>query len=134
MSDKLERTWHDRLLWKVAWASRSGAAFGGFAIMVGEIVDNGERTETNRIVVTDGKNPEPGIDCATCRKLLAQYDFSTGLYSPSAEELFSAGAVPVPNFGWFCGQSCADDYGHKFNVSFQRNQQGEVEYYPEGLS
>lgn len=105
-----------------------------FGVIVRLDVDNGETIEHDQIVVTDGKNPECGIHCAMCLKLLAQYDLSTGLYVPAVEELFSGGAVPVPNFGWFCGQACANDYGHKFNVSFRRNLQGEVEYYPEGLS
>jgi hypothetical protein len=78
-------------------------------------------------------NPE-GIDCAMCGKLLARCDPSTDVLTPSCEEILSAGAVPIPNFGWFCSQQCADDYEREFGIKFQRNEEGRVEYYPEGWS
>jgi hypothetical protein len=42
-----------------------------------------------------------------------------------------SGAVPVPNFGWFCSQECATRYeGASGRRMFDRNAAGEVQYYP----
>ncbi len=90
-----------------------------------------EREKFGPFMVTTEKNLDPeGIICAMCEKKLSQYNSSTDKHSPSAEELYQAGVVPIPNFGWFCSQECADAYEQKFNVRFDRNAQGKVQYYP----
>jgi hypothetical protein len=73
-------------------------------------------------------NPE-GIDCQECGKLLARYDPATDLPIPSCEELHVAGAVPVPNFGWFCSQECGRRYTEKTGIRFDRDAEGSIRYY-----
>ena len=48
---------------------------------------------------------------------------------PTAEQCYSAGNVPVPNLGWFCSQACAVAFEGKNGVKFERNQNGEINYY-----
>jgi hypothetical protein len=70
------------------------------------------------------------IPCAHCLKLLAKADPQRDSHSPSPEELLASGAVPVPNFGWFCSQHCATLYEQaKGKMLFDRNAAGEVQYY-----
>jgi hypothetical protein len=64
-----------------------------------------------------------------CDKLLAEYDATTDSHSPSPEELFESGAVPVPNFGWFCGQECGRRYTETTGVRFDRDAEGNIRYY-----
>ncbi len=97
-------------------------------------MDKVEREKIGSFVVTYAKDRDPNIICAMCEKFLAQYNAATDDFTPSCEQIFAEGAVPVPNFGWFCSQDCADAYGHKFDVRFDRNAEGKVEYYPEGIS
>jgi hypothetical protein len=69
------------------------------------------------------------IICAQCGKLLAKAVRDT--HSPSPEDLLQTGAVPVPNFGWFCSQECATSYERaRGRRMFDRNAAGEVQYYP----
>jgi hypothetical protein len=91
-----------------------------------------EREIIGSFVITRSKHRDPNILCAMCEKLLARYNAATDDFTPSIEEIYAQGAVPIPNFGWFCGQSCADEYSGKFNVKFARNAEGKVDYYSEG--
>ena len=73
----------------------------------------------------------PGIHCSNCGKLLADYLPETDNHSIPPEELFAKGAVPVPNFGWFCSQFCATQWeADRGLISFQRDEKGDVRYYP----
>jgi hypothetical protein len=73
----------------------------------------------------------PDILCAHCGKLLARAVPERDAHSPSPEELLASGAVPIPNFGWFCNQECAKHYERaKGRRMFDRNAAGEVQYYP----
>ena len=91
-----------------------------------------EREKVGPFVITYAKDRDPNILCAMCEKLLALYNAPTDNFTPSIEEIYTDGAVPVPNFGWFCSQNCANEYSEKFKVGFARNEKGKVEYYPEG--
>jgi hypothetical protein len=51
------------------------------------------------------------------------------LRTPAVEQLVAAGSVPVPNFGWFCGQACADTFSREQGIAFQRDATGKVSYY-----
>ena len=71
------------------------------------------------------------ITCAQCSKLLAVHDSATDTHEPAPEPLLASGAVPVPNFGWFCSQECATHFEQAHGKPlFQRNVAGEVQYYP----
>jgi hypothetical protein len=84
------------------------------------------------VILTSNKNLNPdGIDCAMCGKLLSCYDSASDTHEPPCEQLMAEGKVPVPNFGWFCGQGCASAYEREFGVHFQRDAEGKVEYYAE---
>lgn len=54
------------------------------------------------------------------------------MHTPSPEELQAAGAVQVPNFGWFCSQECGQAYETEFGVGFERNAAGHISYYGSG--
>ncbi len=69
------------------------------------------------------------IRCAMCDKLLAEYDASTDKHIPSVEALFENGAVPVPNFGWFCSQECGRLFTEKKGTTFDRDAEGNIRYY-----
>jgi hypothetical protein len=72
------------------------------------------------------------VTCVTCGKVLAIYDPQTDKHHPTGEELFASGAVPVPNFGWFCTQACGSEYEkRKGQQMFQRDADGNIRYYPE---
>jgi hypothetical protein len=73
----------------------------------------------------------PDIVCAHCGKILARAEPERGPHVPTPEVLLTSGAVPVPNFGWFCGQDCATRFEQaKGRRMFDRNSAGDVEYYP----
>jgi len=77
------------------------------------------------------KKSFPDIICEQCRKMLARADVEHNTHAPPPEDLLAAGAVPVPNFGWFCSQECAAAYEQaKGRRMFDRNAAGEVQYYP----
>jgi len=77
------------------------------------------------------KQSFPDIVCEQCKKMLARADVEHATHVPPPESLLAAGAVAVPNFGWFCSQECAALYeranGRRI---FDRNAAGEVQYYP----
>lgn len=88
-----------------------------------------------QIVVTKAEDLDPrGIACRQCKKLLATYDKQADKLSPSFEELFAAGALPIPNFGWLCSQACADDCEREQGIHFQRDSSGKVAYYRPDLT
>jgi hypothetical protein len=70
-----------------------------------------------------------GIVCVECRKKLASYDAQTDKHTPPPEKLHAQGAVPVPNFGWFCSQECGRVYQDKTGVKFNRDAGGKIDYY-----
>ena len=74
---------------------------------------------------------EAGILCANCGKNLS-FLCTSDSGEVEAERLFREfGAIPVPNFGWFCCQQCGDEYSKEFGISFQRNKDGQIAYYDE---
>jgi hypothetical protein len=83
-----------------------------------------------KIVVTKAGDLDPrGIACRYCGKLLSTFDKVSDTHTPTVEQLLAAGAVPVPNFGWFCGQDCGDTYSREHGVAFQRDASGKITYY-----
>jgi len=69
------------------------------------------------------------IKCAYCEKLLAIYEPKDDSHQPTCDEIYVNGAVPIPNFGWFCSQEC----GNKWEIArgktyFQRDEKGEINY------
>jgi hypothetical protein len=40
----------------------------------------------------------------------------------------AAGAVPIPFFGTFCSQDCANAFEHEYGIHFKRDATGEVSY------
>jgi hypothetical protein len=77
------------------------------------------------------KKSFPDIVCEQCRKVLARANVEQDTHVPHPEALLATGAIPVPNFGWFCTQECAALYEQaKGSRMFDRNAAGEVQYYP----
>ena len=71
------------------------------------------------------------IICSTCGKVLAHHNTQTDKHNPTPEELLSTGAVPIPNFGWFCTQICGNEFENNFGQKlFQRDSSGNIRYYP----
>jgi hypothetical protein len=79
-----------------------------------------------RVARESTKAPSTDAVCAYCEKFIANFEFND---APRPEELLAAGMVPVPNFGWFCCQDCADSYERDYGIHFQRNATGKVSYY-----
>ena len=70
------------------------------------------------------------IVCAHCGRVLARAEPERDTHVPGPEELLAAGAVPVPNFDWFCSQECATHFEQAAGrCMFDRNAAGEVQYY-----
>lgn len=67
------------------------------------------------------------INCLNCNKVIANYH--EDVMTPSAEQCYETGNVPVPNLGWFCSQECANQFGFDNNVKFDINAQGLIDYY-----
>jgi hypothetical protein len=89
-----------------------------------------ERERIGPFVVTSRENLAAcAILCAQCGKELTTCDPVTGDPETPPEALFRAGAVPVPNFGWFCGQACGDAYEAEFGVRFPRDATGRISDY-----
>ena len=65
--------------------------------------------------------------CQFCDTTIAE--FKNDIMIPLAEECYKRGNVPVPNFGWFCSQKCALDYEIKFDIRFDKTNDGKVDYY-----
>lgn len=78
----------------------------------------------NKDIVVDG------IYCCYCDKKLATF-LEDETLNPSCEELHKQGAVAVPNMGWLCSQECAIKFEKEFDVHFERNNSGIINYYPE---
>lgn len=89
-----------------------------------------ERERHGSVVITKQSNlSQEGITCSHCGKLLSKFDKESDTHDPPVALLITSGAVPIPNFGWFCGQACGDAYSAEFGVVFQRNQDGKISYY-----
>ena len=91
------------------------------------------REQMGPFIVTGRDNLSPsGIVRANCGKQLSFLDRAADMHTPSPEELQAAGAVQVPNFGWFCSQECGQAYETEFGVGFERNAAGHISYYGSG--
>ena len=65
------------------------------------------REQLGPFVITGQENLSgSGIACANCNKLLAVLDPATDMHTTPPQKLLRDGAVPIPNFGWFCCQDC----------------------------
>lgn len=78
-------------------------------------------------VIITAETGDHTIKCQFCNKTIALLIDDN--MNPSAEQCCKAGNVPIPNFGWFCSQSCATKYEHDFKIDFMRNPVGEIGYY-----
>jgi hypothetical protein len=72
-------------------------------------------------------NVKETVNCLNCNKIIAH--FINEAMSPSPEDCYRAGNVPVPNCGWFCSQECVNQFGQKHNIKFDRDENGFVDYY-----
>ena len=64
-----------------------------------------------------------------CKKILATHIPDDDSFRPSCDELASQGHVAVPNFGWFCAQDCGWKFEKEFGIHFQRDSDGNINYY-----
>ena len=69
------------------------------------------------------------ITCLTCDKKLSTYIESTDSHDPEPEVMHQSGNVAVPNCGWFCNQKCALEFEVKYNVKFEKDENGIIDYY-----
>ena len=67
------------------------------------------------------------IKCEFCEKEIAQ--ILNDEMTPSPEDCYKKGNVPIPNLGWLCSQICATDFEKKFEIKFSRTHEGIVDYY-----
>ncbi len=67
--------------------------------------------------------------CKHCGVIIAK--ITSDNLIPSFEEYYQKGNVPVPNFGWFCSQDCANRYEKEKDIKFARTKNGKVDYYNE---
>jgi hypothetical protein len=65
--------------------------------------------------------------CQSCRKKIA--DYVNDIPVPDYATLYNAGNIPIPNFGWICSQSCAQEFEKENRVKFQKNSSGKIDYY-----
>jgi hypothetical protein len=72
--------------------------------------------------------PEDALGCAQCGRILARLDLSGEVFKPAPDVLVAAGAVAIPNFGWFCSQGCGDDYERIRETRFARDASGRICY------
>lgn len=81
-----------------------------------------------KIVITErSKQGKDILFCQSCEKKLA--DITDDRLVPSGQELYKAGTIPVPNFGWLCSQQCGEKFEKETGVTFQRNIEGKIDYY-----
>ena len=66
-------------------------------------------------------------NCNYCGAMIAKIISESMV--PSAEECYMRGNVPIPNFGWFCSQNCANKYEVEFKITFARTKEGKIDYY-----
>lgn len=94
-----------------------------------------ERERLGPFIITSQRNlsDDGSIVCSHCQKVLAVYSPTSDSHTPTPQNLTRHGAVPIPNFGWFCSQRCATTYESAFSVRFQRNALGQISYYDELL-
>ena len=64
--------------------------------------------------------------CSYCDKVLAEV--LNDALRPAWDDLVRTGALPIPNFGWFCSHTCADAYEADYGIRFQRDASGIVSY------
>ena len=70
---------------------------------------------------------ESNVRCEYCKKVIAK-NSEVGL-TPSFEDCYKMGNVPIPNFGWLCSQECAIKFEEKNDIKFGRTKDGIVDYY-----
>lgn len=78
-------------------------------------------------VIVTASVEDPSVNCQFCNKEIAS--LVNGDMIPTAAQCYQTGNVPVPNFGWFCSQECAEKYELKADVRFARNILGKIDYY-----
>ncbi|MDA3613944.1 hypothetical protein [Polluticaenibacter yanchengensis] len=79
-----------------------------------------------RIVITE-YNSEDTCKCQFCEKIIASFNEDT--MTPPPEKCYKNGNIPIPNFGWFCSQICAEKYEKKYTIRFVRQIDGRIDYY-----
>jgi len=85
-----------------------------------------------KLVVTNKKSQDDSdVTCANCSKCLAHVSADGEHMEPSFQELWRNGAVPVPNFGWFCCQECGKSFSETQDVQFNEDENGSIAYYTE---
>ena len=91
------------------------------------------KSELSQSIISayDSNGDRKAIDCLFCGKTLATYNQGSQQAQPTAEDMYQSGKVPVPNLGWFCSQECASKFEKMAKVHFQRNKDGNVDYYKE---
>jgi len=72
---------------------------------------------------------EDNCKCECCGVTISQ--ILSDSMTPSAEECYQKGNVPIPNFGWFCSQNCANKYEKEHDIKFARTKNGKIDYYKE---
>ena len=88
------------------------------------------RERIGAFLITSEENIDPNFVCCNyCEKVIATNNYEKNMIEPSAERLLELGNIPVPNFGWFCSQECGNKYSKEFNVSFNRDKDGNISYY-----
>ena len=88
-----------------------------------------DRRRIGPFVITEEKDLDKEfVKCNFCNKVIAKIDDDDDMI-PSIEELLELQNVPIPNFGWFCGQKCAVDYEKEFKIQFERDNTGKINYY-----
>lgn len=80
-----------------------------------------------RIILSSPEPVTENCKCAFCNKTIAI--FQSDVMIPSVEECYKEGNVPIPNFGWFCSQSCAFKYEEQSGIMFQKTEYGIIDYY-----
>jgi hypothetical protein len=112
--------------------SNATSAFAPERLVVGQTAmpPRRVREEIGPFVVTAEKDLDPqGLVCAECERVLAETADTESGFSRSPEELVAAGAIAVPNFGWFCDQACAERYEDGTGIRFDRDADGRISYY-----
>lgn len=84
-----------------------------------------------KIIVTS-KNDDKSCKCEYCQKILVA--IISGNMVPSFEENYKKGNIPIPNWGWFCNQDCAEKYEMEHEIQFARTKERKIDYYSTDIS
>jgi hypothetical protein len=72
--------------------------------------------------------PSDELGCSQCGRILARLDHTSQAFEPPPEVLIVAGAIAIPNFGWFCSQDCGNEYERVRGPRFARDASGRIHY------